>query len=260
LATEPANDERQEFRSELRPRRFWLWFGRVMWGANLLLLVGTLAWMLWDPSFPLLARLLTDNFFRWTSLMSNPPTLGRQLDCLMLLVVVSFLSSIGIFLTLFAGSQRHRSLRTWFAFTFLVAAWLTLFVAWPEIAWQGQRLRVWTRLDGIQRVATELQNNWPTRDGEMPEVGAFMAYPQDNPRTLMILAESQPPTNPRFSAIERSDDGTLRFELSGDETGSWLELHPSGSTPESFTGGLENSYSRAKSSPLGNGWYLVRYR
>ena len=95
----------------------------------------------------------------------------------------------------------------------------------------------------------------------MPEVGTFMAYPNGNPRTLLILAQPQSPTKSiQFSAVERSDGGALRFELTGYENGAWLEWHPNDSSPESFTGGLENTYSRTKSAPLGNGWYLVRYR
>lgn len=165
-----------------------------------------------------------------------------------------------IILTLFAGAEQHRRLRAWFAFTLLVAGWLTLFVAWREFAWQGQRMRLWTQLDEYEPVAASLNEKWPSGDGELPNVGAFMAYPQGKPRTLLVLAQSESQPGTSFSAVERDDDGSLKFELAGDETGSWLEWHPAGSTPDNFTGGLENTYTRGRSAPLGNGWYLVRYR
>lgn len=237
-----------------------------MWAANLALLASTLAWMLWDPEFPLAARgfVHTINFYRndsWMSLFyTGSPDVGRRLDYLLSLVIGSLLTLTGIFTTLFAGSHRHRNLRSWFAFTLLVAAWLTLFVAWREFAWQGQRLRLWTQLDDFEPVAAELQKNWPRGDGKLPKVGAFMAYPQGKPRTLLVLAQSEAQPGTSFSAVEREDDGSLKFELAGDETGSWLEWHPAGSTPDNFTGGLENTYTRGRSAPLGNGWYLVRYR
>lgn len=122
-------------------------------------------------------------------------------------------------------------------------------------------MRLWTQLDEYEPVAAELRGNWPIRDGELPNVGTFMAYPQGNPRMLMILVgQRSDAAIPPFSAVERDDDGSLKFELAGDETGSWLEWHPAGSTPDNFTGGLENTYTRGRSAPLGNGWYLVRYR
>jgi hypothetical protein len=267
LDAAPANDEPRENFGGSRWQTFWLWFGRVMWGANLLLLVGTFAWILWDPKFPLTARALVHKraFLQGESLASFfytlSPDLGHRLSYLVDLMGVAVLTLVGIVVTLFTGSREHRRLRTWFAFTLLVAIWLTLTVTWPEMAWQGQRIRMWTQLEGFQQVAAALRENWPKADGELPEVGTFMAYPRGNPRTLMILSAPQPPTTGiQFSAVERSDGGALRFELTGYESNAWLEWHPQDSLPESFTGGLENTYSRTKSAPLGNGWYLVRYR
>jgi gas vesicle protein len=42
--------------------------------------------------------------------------------------------AIGVFAGLFLGPRSHRRLRSWLAFTVLVAAWLTLFVSWQELA------------------------------------------------------------------------------------------------------------------------------
>jgi hypothetical protein len=60
--------------------------------------------------------------------------------------------------------------------------------------------------------------------------------------------------------VERSEDGSLGFELRGDHSGAWLEWHPAGSTPRAFVGGLESKYNFRRAAPLGRGWYLVRYR
>jgi hypothetical protein len=83
-----------------------------------------------------------------------------------------------------------------------------------------------------------------------------MAYPQGKPRMLMMLKSE---TSPAVSAVERADDGTLGFELRGDQSGAWLEWHPAGSTPRAFVSGLESKYDFRRAAPLGRGWYLVRY-
>jgi hypothetical protein len=157
---------------------------------------------------------------------------------------------------LFAGAETHRRLRSWFAFTMLVAAWLTLLVGWRELAWQGQRMRLWSDLNEFKTIATKLQADWPAADGKQEGLGTFMAYPQGKPRMLMMLNSD---TSPSVSAVERAD-GALAFEFAGDSDGTWLEWHPPGSAPRNFTGGLEGEYDLRRVSPLGDGWYLVRYR
>jgi hypothetical protein len=263
LATAPANDEPLASPGKKRRYEYPFWWGRAMWTVNVIALVGIFCWILVDAKFPATARhaqwlveVLRGNFH---SLPDDTTMLGRRPTILSGLLVAGTFTLPAIFATLLGGNPRHRSLRAWFAFTLLVAAWLTLFVSWREFAWQGQRMRLWTRLDNFEPIAAELQGNWPQGDGELPKVGTFMAYPQGKPRTLLMLA--QPASQSvAFSAIERDDDGSLKFELAGDETGAWLEWHPAGSAPDNFTGGLENNYIRGRSAPLGNGWYLVRYR
>ena len=130
---------------------------------------------------------------------------------------------IGICVTLMVGAATHRGLRSWFAITLLVAAWLTVCVAWPEIAWQGRRFGAWCQLNEFEAIAASLRDNWPTNDGERAGLGSFMAYPKGRPRTLMLLkSKSSVP----ISAVERNDDGTLSFELRSAEPGTWLEWHP----------------------------------
>ena len=62
-----------------------------------------------------------------------------------------------------------------------------------------------------------------------------------------------------FAAIERSPEGALRFDLAGNDDDAWLEWHPPGSAPASFTGGLDTGYSLQRATQLGGGWFLVTY-
>ena len=232
-----------------------------MWFANFAALVGLAAWIFWDAKFPQtaiqfragLAAASRDTFSFDHAVAQS----GHHASILGGILLIAVSTLLGIFLSLFVGASVHRRLRSWLAFTMLVAAWLTLLVAWPEFAWQGQRLRLRTSLDEFDAIAASLRENWPTTDGERQGLGSFMAYPQGKPRMLMVLKSE---TSPAISAVERADDGALGFELRGDESNTWLEWHPAGSTPRAFVGGLESQYDFGRAAPLGRGWYLVRYR
>src|SRR5262245_40857570 len=153
--------------------------------------------------------------------------------------IAAVVSAIGIFLGLFVGAHSHRRVRSWFAFTLLVAAWLTLLGSWRELAWHGQTFRMQHRLAAFETIAESLRSDWPTIDGERPHMGPFMAYPIGSPTMLMMLTKPDVlETKTSFASVEHDDDGTLRFELIGDEPDAWLEWHPPGSLPKSFVGGL----------------------
>ncbi len=87
-----------------------------------------------------------------------------------------------------------------------------------------------------------------------------MAYPVGHPSMLMLLTTpvvSQ--SGIAVAAVERSPDGGFCFQLTGTESGGWLEWHPPGGRPDSFVGGLVTTYNLRRSSSLGNGWFLVQY-
>ena len=95
----------------------------------------------------------------------------------------------------------------------------------------------------------------------MEEVGPFLAYPKGNPTTVLPLQTiTFPNTKLQFSAIERTKDGTIRFELSGKERGAWLEWRADDNAPAAFVGGLETSYNVTRQERLAPRWFLVRYR
>jgi hypothetical protein len=235
--------------------------GRVLWIASAVLLAATVGWIFVDAQFAAAAAQLRGIIaVTWgdTSALASIGSLHRGRTVLLgIVVLLVALSLVGSFLGLFFGDTEHRRLRSWLAFTMLIALWLTLLMSWREIGWQGQRLRLRMSLSEFDAIAASLRDDWPTSDGERPGLGSYMAYPQGNPRMLMILS---PDTQPPVSAIERSDDGALSFELRADPSGGWLEWHPDGSMPKGFVGGLDQQYDFDRAAPLGRGWYLVRYQ
>jgi hypothetical protein len=194
----------------------------------------------------------------------NPPAveLSENFVRFLLLGIVCIVAGQSIFcvaLGLALGSGKQRRIGAWFATTALVAAWLTLFIVWPGIAWHGQQWRLSSQVERYAPVAESLRTTWPTEDGELPRLGTFMAYPQGQPRMLMLIAQSGDADAARCFSVERSPAGAIRFELAGSEAGAWLEWHPAGGQPASFTGGLEVPYELERSADLGDGWYATRY-
>ncbi len=237
--------------------------GWSLWIVNLLAFAAFCGWILIDGRFPqtvdflravVLQRFIDYPLSGWSLILSRWPYLA-------LLGLVAVGSGIGIFASLFFGATAHRRVRSWLAFTVLAAAWLTLAVSWREMAWQSQTLRMQWRLSGLDSVAASFVANWPAADGERPEIGPFMAYPQGDPRTLMLLTTPEiGRAGVAISAIEKSSSGGLRFQLAGNESGSWLEWHPSHSVPRSFRGGLMTEYQLGRATALADGWFLARYR
>ncbi len=173
--------------------------------------------------------------------------------------VLGLVSIILIAIGLYLGPPAHRGVRSWLAITTVIAVWLGLAVSWRSLAAAGQEWRLGRQLDAFDALARQLQTQWPSSDDYLAGLGAFNAYPIGHPRTLMVIAAEQAGGSTPIAAVERSDAGALRFELAGDEPGAWLEWHPPGSRPTSFTGGLEDERRLNDAVPLDNGWYLTHY-
>jgi hypothetical protein len=185
-------------------------------------------------------------------------TISTTAICAALLAISTFAT---MFISLFAGSRRFRLTRSWLLFTALACGWLGFLVGWPEVYWNGQQRRMRAVLIPAEELARHLDANWPAEDGNLTGVGPFLAYPIGDPTTLLPLQWAGfPKTRLRFAAIERTNEGALRFELSGSELGAWLEWHPDGREPATFVSGLDSTYTIIRQQRLAPNWFVVRYR
>jgi len=206
------------------------------------------------------------NFARASLLSSTPPSPASAAELALRVWILRFvaaavvLSFFGVIAGLAFGSRSQRRIFAWLALTTIVAGWLTLAVSWRDIAWRGQQWRLARQIETFAPLAELLHKNWPTKDGELTNLGAFMAYPHDSPRMLMIIARPSNVAFARCVSVERSTEGAIRFELSDGEDGAWLEWHPACDEPASFQGGLETDYQLDKSAHLGDCWFATRYR
>jgi hypothetical protein len=163
--------------------------------------------------------------------------------------------------SLFVGGARYRTTRMWLVFTAVACGWLGLVVEWQSVYWIGQQHRMKAELPAAVAMVAALKAEWPTVDSELPDSGPFLAYPMNQPTALMSLSDAKfPNTGLRFSAVERTGDDVMRFELAGAEQGAWLEWRGDGSEPRSFVGGLDSEYVVVRAARLSTEWFLVRYR
>jgi energy-coupling factor transporter transmembrane protein EcfT len=174
---------------------------------------------------------------------------------------VAALTLLFAFVGIFVGPARFRSTRMWLLLTALVAGWLGLIMIWPEVYWRGQQHRAGRELLPAGKMVESLNAHWPSEDDELPNLGPFMAYPKGDVRVLMPLAGAHfPGTDVAFSAVERTGNDVMRFELAGGESDAWLEWRRDDSEPKDFVGGLESQYTLGKVARLAPHWFLVRYR
>jgi hypothetical protein len=238
---------------------------RACWIVNGLLLVATLIWILRDGQFAagLAAFQMHVSAFvgEKSPLAVVPPLMWSRVDALWVILFCGTISMTIIIVGLAVGSGIHRGTRAWLMLMLLVAGWLTLITAWPEIAWRGQVWRVRGSVSQFAELTQKLTANWPQSDGQTSELGGFMAYPIGNPRTLMLLTMPQVPGSAiNISTVERGDDGTWHFQLAGNDEGAWVVFDNQDDSPQPFFSGLEGEYLPRKYATLVPGWFLVQYQ
>jgi hypothetical protein len=236
----------------------------ITWIVNALLLVTAFVWVYTDgQSRSMMERLIRKASFQESisfARVYDSLQAGEAIFFLVFAAAIALLTLFAMFGGLFIGGSWFRSMRTWLLFTALVAGWLGFIASWPDVYWSGQQRRVAPVLAEAEKMARYLDAHWPVEDGELAGVGPFLAYPKGAPTVLLPLRWiSFPDTDMRFSAVENSIDGTIRFELAGDETGAWLEWRRDELAPGDFTGGLETRYQVGRAQQLAPHWYLVRY-
>jgi hypothetical protein len=161
---------------------------------------------------------------------------------------------------LLRGPRKFRGMSAWLSFLTLASGWLGYAVGWQDVYWRGQQWRLKPILADAESLARHLEANWPTEDGDLPQVGPYLAYPKGGPTTILPLHWiTFPNTSLRFSAIERTADGAIRFELAGSEAGAWLEWRADDRAPMPFKSGLDMHYNVGRQQRLVPRWFLVRY-
>lgn len=238
--------------------------GRPVVLIQVAIIIAAMVWLLLDPYAVQLVSSMLAGVPRQNPLQTLQTTIeiaGQTRVIIVLSVVVLMIALLLVDLrTLLARSDRRMTLRRLLFTTALIAAWCGLVVSYERIAWEGKRIRTQPRLSALDRLAERLQRDWPTKDGEIEGLGPFTAYPFSRPSLLLLLTPYPlDGTSTVIVAIERSNEGVLRFQLGGRDGGDWVEWHRAGRLPQSFSGGLSDHHGLKQYARLRDTWYLVRY-
>lgn len=246
------------------PRRVLNGLFIVAWVVNIVLLLAAVGYVLsdgWARSYVELLWQVLGGQPVSESVIRDPAQLPWSVKLAVPGTYVAALSLLGMIASLLVGSPGMRKMRTWLLFTTLVAAWMGLIVGWQSLYWYGQQFRLGTHVAEFETFARELDADWPQEDGEFADVGVYLAYPRGVPTTLLMLGEpTLPGTQLQFSSIDRSESQIIRCELAAAERGAWLEWHPQGSQPTSFTDGLDTHHELLQSVQLSPQVFWARYR
>jgi len=168
------------------------------------------------------------------------------------------------FLTMLIGLWRGRrqscSLQAWLILIFLVCGWLAAWLGRQDLYWYGHALRVSSEVSAATQLAKALDENWPSGDGDYPELGVVLGYPKENPVSLILAGEPVPIGKLRIVAVEKSMDGkTLRLQLANPNHDTWLVRGEERTDMTEFVNGFDTRYSAKRSRRLSGEWFLVRY-
>ncbi|GAA4439420.1 hypothetical protein [Bremerella cremea] len=238
----------------------------VIWLLNAAVLISLAGWIIYDARVTATWNQLEFDLGLTSDVAAQDDTANwllvrSKVVVLATIVTLSIISFVVMALGMVAGSRGYRTLASMMVVLSLTCCWLALVSNWEEMVWTGRRLRIDTHIAAFEPIVESLRQDWPSQDGDREELGPFMAYPADKPMTLLLL--TTPPIaddGPTFSSVEKSPSGAIRFQLSGNERGVWLEWHPTDDVPASFIGGLQEPHHLQRAISLGDGWYLARYQ
>jgi hypothetical protein len=234
------------------------------WVTNTALLFAAFAWTYYDGRLLLFMDVVRHVYGLRPAYFDPMIRDGSDFAGGKLILFAAFVAActfLAMLVGLFVGERRFRTMRAWLLFVAVAGGWLGFIVAAPEVYWRGQQRRLRPMLGAVESMAQELQVHWPREDGDMPSIGPFLAYPQGKPTCLLPLKLATfPNTALRFSAVERTPDGAMRFELAGKELGAWLEWRADELEPTTFMGGLDTKYEKGRHIALEPRWFLVRYQ
>jgi hypothetical protein len=225
------------------------------------------AWLLYDGYA---SRSLSGT---WVDLLSirdreplSPSLMGPRLLWVQFIAIVTIAASVVTLLGFLIGPKPFSGLKCLLGFVLLSGGWLVMLTQWDRIHYLGRAAFVTATSSTVAEFADRINRNWNAlvtnmdNDCQM-ELSSFNAYPIYDPKMMMFLGDQSIPNSPLlFRAIERDKDQAIRFELSGENLGYWIERRYDRKEPTDFVGGLAEAYRVGKYRRIADQLYLVDYR
>jgi len=277
----PSNTKRwaNTKRWVVSPERFWdtsqstswRWALRLCWVISFVMPVVFLAWLLYDGYA---SRALSGT---WMDLLEVPQRetqqeplsqslIGPRLYWVQFIAITASLTSSLSVLGFLFGPRPFSGLKSLFGFVLLSGCWLLMLTQWDRIHYLGRSAFVTATSSSVTEFADRVNQNWNalvtnTNNECQIELSSFNAYPLYNPTMMMFLGDQSIPNSPLlFRAIERDEERAIRFELSGENLGYWIERRYDRKEPTDFIGGLAEAYRVGKYRKIADQLYLVDYR
>ncbi|MCA9186528.1 MAG: hypothetical protein R3E01_07230 [Pirellulaceae bacterium] len=231
---------------------------RIAPAANALMLAACIAWTL-------CANAARTGIAELESLASSAlPSDAAQAGTGRLLAVLFVVAVVGTFLLILIGlgigRRQSRSIRAWLVLIFLIAGWIAAWLGRHDLYWYGHAIRVSTEVTAAADLAEALETNWPSRDGDYPQLSVVLGYPKLAPVTLILAGEPVRVGRLRIVAVEKSKDGrALRLQLANPNHDTWLVRSESGKDLAEFVNGFDSRYAAERTRRLSCNWYLIRY-
>ena len=244
-------------------RRFVTW----CWVVSFLMPLIFFAWLLYDGYA---SRSLAGTWLDLLDIRDREPLsqsrMGPRLLWVQLIAIVTTSVSTVTLLGFLFGPKQFRAMKCLLGFMFLSGCWLLMLTQWDRIHHLGRTIFVSSESRPVAEFADRVNRNWNALvkniDNECQiELSSFNAYPIYNPTMLMFLGDQTIPNSPlMFRAIEREESQAIRFELSGENLGYWIERRYDRKEPTDFVGGLAEEYRVGKYRKISDQLYLVDYR
>ena len=136
------------------------------------------------------------------------------------------------------------------------------FVGYDKLRWDGFLFRLSQRLPQLERVASELANNWPEEDGVLPVVGAYSIHPK---LPVKLSIRRAPNRHPFYETVgtfvSKTPTGHIWFGVATDDE-YILEFCPPGESPKTFTYEYAYDiveYAPVRSIPVADSVFLTKY-
>lgn len=176
--------------------------------------------------------------------------LGSLFACLTLVLALAA--------TIF-GRGRERYFLSTFGLV-LAVGWVLIGTTWGSIRLSGRSAELVQYAESVGEFAKRLDASWPDQGGEIPDFGAFLAYPYGEPRTLLMLGDARiPNTSLRVAAVERTPGQAIRFQLVGDAADIWFERRATNTIPTKFRGGLQQNHTPTNYIEIAANTFIVKY-
>jgi hypothetical protein len=219
----------------------------------------------WFPIDVGLQAAEVDPFFREAGYWDQMLTITRQWDRLgsrLALLWALFALTMGSSVLVLVHLARLPTKRRVILSCFVAAMWLCLWTSHNAVLDYTVIRHARLALPRFKVAAGPLLEEWPTQEGVLSEAGNYGVVPGKYSNLIILRKRlhARYPLNEDFGVmVERSDRGTLRFDLSAAFDGK-IEYHPAGTAPQSYrTWSGRNSVLLMSVQLDNDGWYFARY-